>query len=313
MSEKYFLTFHTVFILNENIKWLEEFLIYYINIVGVSHFYLYDNDKSTGGDGTIDKNKYGFKINTENNDKDNMLFDDIKLRYKNYITHVKWQPKDKEGNVVYGQNESIIHYINNYGKDCVWTCFLDLDEFIYSKQNLYLPYNLNQLDDNISCISICQKKFIDRFLSSNKYITQDTRCIDKQIGFEWAPKNIVKCKDFVNLINIHQFVVKNKILYLHPEIIRFNHYNTNPKLLSWMKSYYKSQDDFYINSDDNGMLKYSYLFDNNINTNQYGTLYYSSSFNYYIIYIIFFLFIVFVLVILLKNKGFLCNCFRNKI
>ena len=70
MINKYFLTFYTVFILNKNIKWLEEFLIYYINIIGIQHFYLYDNNKSTGGDGTNNLNKYGFSINTENNNND---------------------------------------------------------------------------------------------------------------------------------------------------------------------------------------------------------------------------------------------------
>ena len=37
---KYYLTFHIVFILNENIKWLEEFLIYYINVIVVEISFL---------------------------------------------------------------------------------------------------------------------------------------------------------------------------------------------------------------------------------------------------------------------------------
>ena len=35
-----YLSIHTVFILNENINWLEEFIIYHLHL-GVSHFYLY--------------------------------------------------------------------------------------------------------------------------------------------------------------------------------------------------------------------------------------------------------------------------------
>jgi len=64
--------------LNENIKWLEEFLIYYINIIGIEHFYLYNNNKSTGGYGSEKENKYEFSINTNNNDEDIKIFEDIK-------------------------------------------------------------------------------------------------------------------------------------------------------------------------------------------------------------------------------------------
>ena len=46
--KKYYLAFHTVFILNENIKWLDEFIYYYIYL-GFNHFYLYDNTGTIGG------------------------------------------------------------------------------------------------------------------------------------------------------------------------------------------------------------------------------------------------------------------------
>jgi hypothetical protein len=275
MNDKYFLTFHTVFILNENIKWLEEFLIYYINVLGVEHFYLYDNDKSTGGDGTTNNNKYGFSINTNNNNEDIKMFEDIKKKYHKYITHIIWQPLDENGNIIYGQNESIIHYINNYGNNSIWTCFLDLDEFIYSSKNLYLPYYLKNLNNNISCVKLCQKKFLDRFLSKQKYITHDFNCIDLNIDFEWAPKNIIKNSDYISIISIHIINVSNNILYEKSYNFRFNHYNTNNKLLEWMKIYYNSNTDFKLNSYDDGMLKYNYLFkdlykinENFININQ---------------------------------------------
>jgi hypothetical protein len=259
MNKKYFLTFHTVFILNENIKWLEEFLIYYINVIGIEHFYLYDNDGSTGYDGTKDANKYGFAINTTNKEDDKLQFEYIKNKYNKYITHIIWQPKDKNGNIIYGQNESIKHYITNYGNNSVWTCFLDLDEFIYSPQNIHLPTYLSLLDDDVSCITICQKKFIDRFLSKQKFITQNTLCIDKEIGTEWAPKNIIKNDSFIDIINIHIFTVKNKTLVIKLDEIRFNHYNVNNTLLIWMKSFYNNNINYSLNSHDTGMLKYKYL------------------------------------------------------
>jgi hypothetical protein len=264
--KKYYLSFHTVFILNENIKWLEEFLIYYINIIGIEQFYLYDNDKSDGGDGDKEYNKYGFKINTDNSENDILLFNNLKTKYKKYITHIKWQPKNDKGDIIYGQEESIKHFINNYSKDNTWTLFLDLDEFIYSHNNIILKEYLLKLDDNISCIKICQKKFIDRFLSDKFYITQDFNCIN-QI-FNWSPKNIVKCDDFINTNTIHDFIVKNKSYNENPNILRFNHYNVNNKQLLWMANFYNSSIPFTLNSYDNGMEKYNYLFyDKNYNYN----------------------------------------------
>ena len=262
--KKYLLSFHTVFILNENIKWLEEFLIYYINIIGIEQFYLYDNDKSTGGDGDKEYNKYGFKINTENSNNDILLFNKIKTKYNKYITHIKWQPKNNQGDIIYGQEESIKHFITNYRKYNTWTCFLDLDEFIYSPNNILLKNYLLKLDDNISCVKICQKKFIDRFLSHKKFIIQDFRCINNI--FEWSPKNIIKCDDFINTNSIHNFIVKNKIIYENPNILRFNHYNVNNNQLLWITNFYNSIVPFTLNSYDSGMQKYNYLFyDNNYN------------------------------------------------
>ena len=59
---KYFLSFHTIFIMNENIDWIEEFLKYHLAI-GFEHFYLYDNEGSVGRNGSTEThNKYGFDL-----------------------------------------------------------------------------------------------------------------------------------------------------------------------------------------------------------------------------------------------------------
>ena len=119
------------------------------------------------------------------------------------------------------------------------------------------------LPQNISCIRITQKKFKDRFLIEQKYITQNYSCINKEIGFEWAPKNIVRIRDFIDIQNIHVINVKNEILYEKPEILRFNHYNVNDKLLKWMKEFYNTNIDFTLDGNDNSMGRYSHLFNNN--------------------------------------------------
>ena len=250
---------HTVFILNENIKWLEEFIIYHINL-GIEHFYLYDNDGTIGGDGTKTNNKYGFQINTTSNENDRNIFNIILKKYKNYITHIIWQPKNNNNEIIYGQCESINDCILNYGYLYEWICFIDLDEFIFSEKNINLVNYLNSLDKNISNVKLIQKKFLDRFLSKEQFITQDFNCINNlKIGTEWAPKNIIRCKDFISISNIHNIKTKNKTIIVDTDILRFNHYNVNEKQLRWMEKFYKGNT-FSINGIDDGMIRYKDLF-----------------------------------------------------
>jgi len=261
---RYYLSFHTIFILDENIKWLEEFIIYYLYL-GFEHFYLYDNEKTTGGDGTQTENKYGFKIDVNNNDNNQMLLNNILNKYNKYITYIKWQPRNNNNEIVYGQTEGIKHFIKNYGNETEWIAFLDLDEFIFSPKNINIIKYLKDLPQKISCIKITQKKFKDRFLIEEKKVIKNYSCINKEIGFEWAPKNIVRTKDFIDIQNIHIINVKNEILYEKPDILRFNHYNVNDKLLKWMKGFYNSDTDYSLDGYDNSMIRYNHLFKNNNN------------------------------------------------
>ena len=255
--KKYFLSFHTIFILNENIKWLEEFIIYYKHI-GIEHFYLYDNEGSSGYSSSNTENRYGFKINTTSNEEDKLIFEKILNKYKNDITYIKWQPV-VNNKIVYAQPECIKHFIKNYGMETEWCAFLDLDEFIFSKNNINIIELIKNLEPSISNIKIIQKKFLDRFLSNEKFITQEYKCINMPIGLEWAPKNICRISDFIDLENIHTMFFKGKTVIPHSDIIRFNHYNTNDKQLKFIVDFYKVK--YEINDIDDGMSRYKFLFD----------------------------------------------------
>lgn len=257
MTTKYLLSFHTIFILDENIQWLEEFIKYYLYL-GFDHLYLYDNEHTSGGDGTSTINKYGFPISVENTENSKQTLQKILDIYGSHITYVKWQPKDKDGKVIYGQTEGIQHFIDNYGNETEWVAFMDLDEYIFSEQNIDIREYLTRIPSNISCVKIVQKKFKDRFLI-NGHITQNYECINKEIGFDWAPKNIVRCSDFLCLTNIHEIKVKYETRFEKPDVLRFNHYNVNDKLLKWMKGFYKSPTDFSLDGIDDGMKRYRSL------------------------------------------------------
>jgi len=258
MNKKYNLSFHVIFIMNENIKWVEEFILYHSNL-GFEHFYLYDNEGSTGGDGTKTHNKYGFEIDNDVSYHDK--FQNILAKYGNMITYVKWQPRNEKGEIIYGQDDGIRHFMKNYGNETEWVALMDLDEFLFSEQDVNIADFFRNQPRNISCVKIVQKKFIDRFLSHKTFITQDYQCIDKKIGYDWAPKNIVRTSDFIDITNIHGIKVKHDTLEPDPAILRFNHYNVNDKLISWMNDFYNSDTSFQINSIDNGMQRYSHLFE----------------------------------------------------
>ena len=118
------------------------------------------------------------------------------------------------------------------------------------------------INKNISRIILIQKKFLDRFLSKERYITQDFSCINNlKIGTEWAPKNIIRCRDFIGLSNIHNINTKNNTIVAGIDTLRFNHYNVNDKQLAWMKGFYNRSSPFTITDIDDGMKRYKNLFD----------------------------------------------------
>jgi len=259
---KYFLSYHTIFIMSENIDWIEEFIKYHLAI-GFEHFYLYDNEGSVGRNGsTSTHNKYGFEIGKDENTAEK--WKKIMEKYGDKITYKKWQPKDEEGNIQYGQKECIEEFIETYGKETEWVAFMDLDEFVFSQENIDIPGYFESLPRSISCVRICQKKFKDRFLmeSSSGSVIKEYACIDKEIGFEWAPKNILRPADYAGFQTIHDIKVKYEIKYEEPRVLRFNHYNVNSKLLKWMREFYQSTAEFSLNGVDDGMKRYSGLFEN---------------------------------------------------
>lgn len=257
---KYFLSFHTVFIMNENIKWLEEFIVYYKHI-GFDHFYLYDNEGTKGGKPKA-KSKYGFDISTINSEEDMLEFQRINAKYGHCITYEKWQPTNEKGDIQYAQMESISHCIQKYGHETEWLALLDFDEFLFSVRNINIPSFLRGMDRSISCIRVIQKKFLDRFLTRESLISQEFKCIHGiTVGAEWAPKNIVRTSDYkLDNDNIHSIKVKHKTYLVPTDILRFNHYNVNPNLLWWMKRFYKRTEDFKIDGEDTGMARYKTIF-----------------------------------------------------
>ena len=202
----------TVFILRENIAFLEEWIEYHKKL-GFNKFYLYDNSGSVGiHSSTNSKNKYNFpfyKIVKLSDAEIQEHFDRILKKYPEVI-YIKWQPKDDKGNIVYAQNESIYDYFKNYKNDNDWTAFIDIDEFIYVNSNNNINWFIDRLDKDISQISMHQKKMEDRFCSLKNNILEIENSLEVDTH-EWGHKNIVKNSS----INLDTFLNDNKNKNVH--------------------------------------------------------------------------------------------------
>jgi hypothetical protein len=257
---KYFLGFHTIFLLNEHIDWLDDFIKYYINL-GFEHFYLYDNDGSNGNDGSRTHNKYGFPVSTVNTEESDAKFDAIKAKYPGKITHIKWQPRDGTGNIFYGYNESISHLLQNYGNEVEWIAFMDLDEMLISSSDINIVEYLRTLESGINSLKILQKKFVSLQTSTTNPAFMDPRCVDYPVGEEWAPKWIGRPREFSSIGNMHWIYFKGNHRVMDQAVLRFNHYNTNQWQLDWMKDFYKSAEPFTLNGIDTVLAeRYKHIF-----------------------------------------------------
>lgn len=90
---------HTVFILKENILFIDEWIAYHIAI-GVDKIFLYDNSKSSGWNRsapTINRYNYNYAELTSHlsDEKINTLFNDLIQKYEKYITYILWSQEMK--------------------------------------------------------------------------------------------------------------------------------------------------------------------------------------------------------------------------
>ena len=257
-TKKYFLSFHTIFILRENIQWLEEFLIYYKNL-GFEHFYLYDNTGSKGYDGSSSQEtKYGYPI--QENAEEQLA--KIMEKYGDCITYYKWQPRSTEdGPIVYAQIAGMVDVINRFGHETEWLALMDLDEFLFSPSNVHIVNYFRNLPESVSGVSLCQKKFVDRHEVVGPYVTQDYRCVDHiSIGVDIGVKYIVRPDKTYYIHHQHGKIDyhSGSTRFEHRDILRFNHYNANRKSLDEFENLYKLK--LALDTVDDSMKRYAFLF-----------------------------------------------------
>jgi hypothetical protein len=325
MTKKYFLSFQTVFRLNENAKWLEEFLVYYINL-GFDHFYLYDNDGSISEyDPSKQVNKNGDPVRLDEPEEDKAILRAIVKKYGDKITYTKWQPRDENNNIVYAQDWATMDFIKRYADETEWVATMDLDEFLYSENNIDIPQYLRDQPENVSRIFLGQKRFIHRFDSNEKYVTQDYRCNDVYIpAGTGGSKNIVRASDFIDIekiqaidlknfdmseiyknremqdlystmhLHLHDVAVKHEVVIPPEDVLRFNHYQAK---VTEMQRGNEGHDDC--------MKRYANLFDNLDTTKEGFSMMNVNDNDNYMLYIGLFVFLLFA-------AAFMMICYNSK-
>jgi len=235
------LAIHTVFIIDENALFLEEWINYHLDL-GFDEIYLYDNTGSKGVDGSSTTiNKYNINFNEINNEK---YVADIKsiIEENPHVHYITWQPKDENNNIVYGYNKSINNYITKYGSNNDWTAFIDVDEYIYLNNGNLKQY-IRDKGETYNKIVIKQRKYEDRYCNLDKSIRDIDSFIDVNTD-GWAPKNICKninLNEMQSKHNMHSIHMSNEKAY-HSDVkeLRFNHYNVNKKQVKWMHGFLKT-------------------------------------------------------------------------
>lgn len=246
MDEKIYI--QTVYIPRENILFIEEWLSHHKSL-GVDEFYMYDNSGSRYLDfvGNLEINgldKQGNPVieNTKNlSDEDiRNMEDEIFKKYN--AKRIKWSPIGYDGNITYDQVGAIYDFIKKV--DGGFCCFIDIDEFIFLKEEKNLKdYIKSMYDETKQGILIQQKRYESRWSSPKNVLFIDrTFYIDTTY---WAPKiiaNINKIK-IKNNTNIHTFIDD---FVLDKNKCYFKHFNHNIHVHNWLLENYRSLDSNWV-------------------------------------------------------------------
>lgn len=195
---------HTVFILKENILFLEEWINYHI-LLGFNKFYLYDNskvNKITGWDtrhsktiifGKINKYNinYGELVNMDDNQMNEYL-QKICDKYK-CIEIIEWSPTDAGGRILYNQSDAHRDCFEKLKNDNIdWCAYIDMDEYIVMSKYDNIENYLFSLRPEINNVKMGQLRFETRFYNLDKLITNITKSEIKTIARHESNKNIFK-------------------------------------------------------------------------------------------------------------------------
>lgn len=228
---------HSVFILKENILFLEEWIYYHI-LLGFNKFYLYNNSKVTKSGGCHPKhkcfkagkvNKYNVNYDKIVNMTEKQMNDYLKKLCNKYncIEIIEWSPTDKKGNILHNQAVAHNHCLKKLKKDNIdWCANIDMDEYIVIKDYDSINKYISSLSSKIKNIKLGQIRFDSRFNNLDKLVTDITNAEIKDLNRNHSNKNIYNVKNTIK-VHIHSINIKNVEYKPSIKEIWFNHYKMN--------------------------------------------------------------------------------------
>lgn len=209
---------HAVYILKENILFLEEWIDYHTQL-GFDKFYLYDNSKV----------QVKCRVNRTNNiiipgkkNKRGVVFDDLinvdEEQMKDYIHRlcdkykgvniVEWSPTDENGMVMYAQSAAHAHCLKRLKRDKIdWCASIDMDEFIVIKDYTCVKDYIKTTPGQVDTINMGQLRFETRFNHVNKLVTDINLAEKQQCARENGVKNIFNV-DKTSTLQVHHTVTE---------------------------------------------------------------------------------------------------------
>ena len=199
----------SVFILKENILFLEEWINHHIGM-GVDYFVLYDNSQTQKKD-VRDPNVVPGKVNKHNFNYDelisaedaNQLLKKILNKHKGEIEIVTWSKRDETGIIRYFQLEAFKHFCENYYKRFDFGLFIDMDEFMISRSSKNLKDIVKEMNTNkITSMYFNSKLFSSRFNHLGTPIKSINFCL-KEDRLNQGQKTLLKLSANTKIDNLH--------------------------------------------------------------------------------------------------------------
>ena len=202
---------HTVLIAKENILFLKEW-IHYHKLKGVEYFFLYDNSGVTQKSQDEERirdllpskvNKYSIPyddIVTLSPTDISKILDEISDEIPNIFVH-RWQPRDDNGNIIYGQVEAQNDALARFGHTVDWMVFMDMDEYLVSAETI--PQIAQRLEQRgFDGGRFTDKVMATRFAHIDRFVTD----IDLALLEEYPVALKFICKvDRTSRVKVHRF------------------------------------------------------------------------------------------------------------
>ena len=199
----------SVFILKENILFLEEWIQHHMSM-GVDYFVLYDNSQTQKKDAK-DPNVIPGKVNKHNFNYDelisaedaNQLLKRILNKYKDHIEIITWAKRDETGIIRYFQLEAFKHFCNTYYRKFDFGLFIDMDEFMISRSSKNLKDIVKEMNTNkITSMYFNSKLFSSRFNHLGTPIKSINFCL-KEDRLNQGQKTLLKLSANTKIDNVH--------------------------------------------------------------------------------------------------------------